>query len=142
MSIKILWKKFGGILFLFIFVLSIKILPKMDTTVIEARRKSDIRLRNFPKRNDAKVINANEQFDSAVYRRLFEEDLVDTDEQAKKVIAALKVFCRQRGLSMQIANIDELLEEYEDMILGCMMDNTANEPVESMDDVMEFLRQR
>jgi len=83
-----------------------------------------------------------ENFDSAVYRRLFEEDLVDTDDEANKVIAALKVFCRQRGLSMQVANIDELLEEYEDMVFGRMMEDIENEPVESMEDVMEFLRQR
>jgi len=65
----------------------------MNTVVIEARNKSDVRfLHSFSKRIGAKVID-NEEF-------------------------------------------------LEDMLLGRIIEERLNEPNESMEDVMDFLRQR
>jgi len=118
----------------------------MNTVVIEARTKSDARfLRGISKRIGAKVIDADENFENIVSRRLFEEGLVDTDIEASKAVAALKDFSRNRGLSLNVINVDELLDEYEDMILGCMIDESINDPGNSgsvdESEIMEFLRQ-
>ena len=119
----------------------------METLVIETRNKSDARfLRNFAKRMGANVIDADENFDSIVTRRLFEEELVDDDAHARKAVAAIKDFARNRGLSLNTVGVDDLLEEYEDMVLGRMMDEAMLDPAnsESVDEgvIMEFLRSR
>ena len=115
----------------------------MNTVVIEARNKSDVRfLHNFSKQNGAKIIDADEAFWNAVRRRLKEEDLLNSYVSENDVIESLKKFSKQRGFSIQTIAIDELLEEYEDAVFGIMMEERVNEPSENMEDVMEFLRQR
>ena len=112
----------------------------MDTLVIEPRTKSNARfLRDLSKRTGA------ENFENIVSRRLFEEGLVDTDAEASKAAAAVMDFARNRGLSLNVIGVDELLEEYEDMVLGRMMDEAENDPDNSgsvdESEIMEFLRQ-
>jgi len=115
----------------------------METVVKEAKTNPAARsLRNLPKRIGAKIIDADENFEAIVTRRLFEEELVDTADEASKAVAAVKEFARSRGLSLNVIGVDDLLEEYEDMVLGRTMDERMDEPSESMEDVMEFLRQR
>ena len=115
----------------------------METLVIEPSTKSDARfLRSVSKRIGANIIDTDELFWNKVRSRLKEENLLDPDVSESKVIEDLKDFSIKRGLSTRIIDIDELLEEYEDMVFGRMMEERINEPSESMEDVMEFLRQR
>jgi len=85
-------------------------------------------------------------FWNKVRLRLKEEDLLDADVDENKVIAAIKNFTIQRGISTQLIGVDELLEEYEDMVFGSMMEEAMNDPdnSESVDEdiIMQFLRSR
>ena len=91
----------------------------MNILIIEPRTKSDARLlKNFSKRLGAKVFDADENFETIVTRRLFEEELVDTAEEATIAVAKVKDFARSRGLSLNVIGVDELLEEYEDFVFG------------------------
>jgi len=92
----------------------------MEALVIEPKTKENARfLRNFPKRTGANAID-DKHFWDKVSRRLKEEDLLDPDVSESKVIAALKDFFRQRGVSTKV-DVDEFLEEYEDMVFSEML---------------------
>ena len=91
----------------------------METLVISPRTKSDARLlKSISKRLGAKVIDDDQNFEAIVTRRLFEEELVDTADEASKAVAAVKDFARNRGLSLNVIGVDELLEKYEDFSFG------------------------
>ena len=110
----------------------------MDTAVIEPRSKSNTRF--LPKSRNAGDINVDANFENIVKRRLFEEGLVETDLEASKAAAAVKDFARSKGLSLSVLGVDALLEEYEDMVFGRIMDECMNEPgFVSREEIMKLL---
>ena len=117
----------------------------MDTLVTAPRTKSDARfLKILPNRRSAKVIEVGDNFEAIVTRRLFEEELVDTATEATQAVAAVKDFARSRGLSLNVIGVDELLEEYEDMVLGRIMEERRNDPDNGRvaeSEIMAFLEQ-
>ena len=130
MSIKILWKKFGGILFLFIFVLSIKILPKMDTAV-----------------NILPGVVTNFTRHAETYAKLESARVLDNDffiSLSKEIREGL----RKPGVSRkEVLNAiasgrisPDVVEELEDAILGVWMEESMKEPgFVSEDEIMEVL---
>ena len=115
----------------------------METLVIEPRTKSDARLlRNFAKRMGADIIEPVDLLVDRAICRLKEEDLLTPDVSESEVRKALKNFAKKSRLSAHVIGVDDFLEEYEDMVLLRIMEERQNEPSESMEDVMEFLRQR
>jgi len=143
------WKKLVGIYFLVTFALSNLFfnLFFMETVVIQTRNKSDARLlRNMSKRIGANIIEPVDLLVDRSMCRLKEQNILEPDVDEIKLVKALKDFAKQNNLSAHIIGVDDFLEEYEDFVFGCMMEENKNDPDNSeyIDEsiIMEFLRNR
>jgi len=112
----------------------------LNARLVDTEEFDDMMLVLQMEQNEMKAWE-DEHFEDIVSRRLLEEQLVDDEDAARRAAAKVKEFARERELSLNIISVDELLDEYEDMVFGHMMDERAetSEGYASREEVMEAL---